>query len=138
MRVKLLHPGARLPERMTVGSGGYDLFLPDDVAVVPSSRPQKIPLGIAIEIPFGCVGIIKARSSVENLLILDGVIDSDYRGELYLRALNINRNDRNIVYLSRCSRVAQLLVFPCYQEPIEAIDLLSQTGRAGGFGSTGR
>src|SRR5688572_13385126 len=89
LRVKLLREGAKAPTRATDGSAGYDLC-----AYINGVAPERfqgghllsIPLGVAVEIPPGWVGLMTIRSSVARrgtaIYNTPAIIDSDYRGEL--------------------------------------------------------
>lgn len=62
IRVKKLHPKAKLPTRGTSGAGGLDLYAVKDMMLLEDT-PTKVPTGIAIEIPTGHAGFIMTRSS---------------------------------------------------------------------------
>jgi deoxyuridine 5'-triphosphate nucleotidohydrolase len=75
-----LEEGAICPSRGTLYAAGYDLYSMEDVYIGPNS--QVVKTGVHIEIPHGCVGIIKSRSSMScknGVYSEAGVIDSDYR-----------------------------------------------------------
>ena len=73
LNVKLLHPGAQVPKKMTEGSAGYDLFAAEST-VIPAARHFRnglveigralVSTGIALELPQGTVGRIAARSGL--------------------------------------------------------------------------
>lgn len=142
LKVKRLHPDAKLPTRGTRDSAGYDLCARLDAAVVllPGER-ALIPTGIAVEIPRGAAGFVFGRSglgvkhgiSPSNAV---GVIDSDYRGELLVGLTN---HSRQAYTIEAGERIAQLVLMPVFAPEIEECDALSDTVRGeGGFGSTGR
>ena len=89
LKVKRLNEKARLPERATAGSAGYDLrACIEQPMVIEPGQVRKIPTGLAIELADEHhVALIFARSSMgvkhgvcpANAV---GVIDSDYRGEV--------------------------------------------------------
>ena len=87
VRIKKLHPEAILPKRATDGSGGYDLFLVEDV-LVSDFVVAKGKTGLAIEIPYGWIGRLVPRSSLskQGIFITNspGTVDSDYRGEIQI------------------------------------------------------
>ena len=65
-----------------------------------------------------------------------GVIDSDYRGPMFVALRNFGLEPYTI---ESGDRVAQLLVLPVLRPELEVVDALPETARgAGGFGSTGR
>ena len=65
-----------------------------------------------------------------------GVIDSDYRGEIFCPLINLS--DKEFI-LKPLERMAQLVVAPIFKPEIEVVDDLDETERGeGGFGHTGR
>lgn len=136
MKVKKLFPDARLPER-AYDSAGYDLFYLC-AKEIDSGNFARCPIGIAVEIPPGHVGIIKSRSSLEvdNLNVVAGVIDEDYRGEVIVCLQNTH--PRLVKRIHAGEKIAQLLVVPVYTGDVIEVDELSETERgARGFGSSG-
>lgn len=121
------------------GDAGYDLHAIENCRAVPGER-VLVDTGLHLEIPGGCVGLVKDRSSVAaaGLQTIAGVIDSAYRGEL--KVLLVNLSDAP-VDISAGQKIAQLLILPVSSPPIEFVESLadlSETERgAGGFGSTG-
>jgi len=81
LKIKRLSKDALLPQKKYPNDAGYDLYANGDYWLAPKEE-LIIPLGIAIEIPDGYVGIIKEKSGIENLIVGAGVIDSGFRGEL--------------------------------------------------------
>ena len=72
----------RLPRRATVGSAGYDFFLPMSIEMGPG-QSVRIPTGIRVKIDEGWALLLLPRSSLgfRYRLQLDntvGLIDSDY------------------------------------------------------------
>lgn len=141
IKVKRLHPSARLPQRGTDGAAGLDLFAALDAPVVLDPGAWTVvPCGIAIELNPGQVGYVHSRSGLaknHGIKVLNGpgVIDEDYRGEL--GALLINHSNKAFV-IEHGFRIAQLVVQKYDREECEWYDALSETERgSGGFGSTG-
>ena len=108
--------------------------------VKPESVTAKIPTGIAIEIPAGHAGFIMTRSStaLKGVHISQTLIDSDYRGELFITATKYC-GDSDHFNVNVGDRVAQLYIIPLPELELEWADELSETERGtGGYGSTGR
>ncbi|MDR0313589.1 MAG: dUTP diphosphatase [Treponema sp.] len=134
-------PGAVLPAYETEGAAGMDLraFLGEDVKIPPLGR-AKIPTGLFMEIPFGYEAQVRPRSglAVRNgitVLNAPGTIDSDYRGELEVILVNLGEDSFTV---KNGDRVAQLVIAPVIQIPVQEVLALGDTKRgAGGFGSTG-
>lgn len=136
MRWKKLHPDAKLT-RGSANSAGYDLYSLQSTCVPPHGK-IKLPTGVAVEIPPGYVGLILDRSSMaaHGFRQLGGVIDSDYRGEIFVVLGKVSGGEYSIM---AGDRIAQLVVVPCWTaEPQEAEELSATQRGEGGFGSTGR
>jgi dUTP pyrophosphatase len=85
LKFKKLHPDAKIPSYAYVGDAGLDLYIPEDFLFKQGDR-KSIPLGIAIEIPEGYVGILFDKSGLSHkhgLKSYGGIIDSGYRGEIH-------------------------------------------------------
>ncbi len=129
-----------LPRYQTEGSAGADLCADVDCVLEPGQR-FPVPTGLAIEIPAGFEGQVRARSGLAlkhgvGLPNAPGTIDSDYRGELSVLLVNWGRE---AVQLRRGDRIAQLVIAPVVRASFELAEALSESGRGGGgFGHTGR
>ena len=142
INVKLLREGAHMPTYGTAEAAGADLYacLEEPQTILPG-QTAPVPTGIALEVPRGCAGLIFARSSMgvkRDLAPANkvGVIDSDYRGEIFVMLHNHGKEVRTV---EPGERVAQLVIVPVYTPGFIQVDSLSDTVRGeGGFGSTGR
>lgn len=140
--VRKLRANAQLPAYGSKGAAGADLYacLEEAVTIAPGET-AFIPTGLAMEIPFGYVGLIYARSGMACKRGLApankvGVIDSDYRGE-FLVALHNHGSRPQTVDCGE--RIAQLVITPVLMPAYEEVSELSDTQRGeGGFGSTGK
>lgn len=133
LKVKAMREGAKLPTRGTELAGGLDLYCHFDVLL--KGHPEKVPTGIAVEIPAGYVGLIQTRSSsaLKGLTVFTTVVDADYRGELFI---TVKADDLTLI--TKGQRIAQLVLLPLPEFEPEWADELSETERgAGGYGSTG-
>jgi dUTP pyrophosphatase len=160
VKVKLLRADAQLPQPMTAGAAGADLYACfglDDFAPIKYKDPPiagarrtikvrpgevvTIPTGIAIEMEPGFFAQICPRSGATKagLLVQLGTIDSDYRGELKVQATFVSCYGKDsCYYLNSGDRIAQLVFRRAIDVGFEAVDALSSTARGeGGFGSTG-
>lgn len=139
MKVKLVNEYAQLPTRGSKDAAGLDLYCPFHIKV-PADSQKKIPLGIAVEIPQGYMGLLVPRSSMSKTPLRCansvGIIDADYRGELSIAYENISCSDYTIF---RGDRIAQLIIVPIAIVDVEEAQTLSETERGdGGYGSTGK
>lgn len=132
---------ARMPQRSTENSAGYDLFSCHEGRLSPGWR-KIIQTGLKIVLPSGYWAKIEARSglAVKNgITTLCGVIDEDYRGELGVVLHNTSQKDFEF---GIGDKVAQLIIhkdYPVDWEEISEDRFMSQTTQrgSGGFGSTG-
>ena len=126
---------AKVPVRATEGSAGYDVFAYND-KLIPKHSVARICTGIRIEIPSGMFAEFKTRLSyvLKNLTVEGGVIDSDYRGLLYVCIRNHNDTD---YVVRQDEKIAQLIFLNCQYPKFNKVAYLSETVRGeGGFGST--
>lgn len=142
VRVKKLHPNAKLPTYGSAQAVGADLYACMDQAVtIQPGEVFWVPTGIALEVPAGCAGLVYARSSMGAKRGLApankvGVIDPDYRGEIRVVLLNHSNQPQT---LEPGERVAQFVITPVLTPCYEEVSELTDTDRGvGGFGSTGR
>ena len=138
IKIKRIKNGI-LPQYETEGSSGADCFARIDEAIrlLPNER-ETIPLGFAVEIPKGYELQIRGRSGLakrEGLLVFEGTIDSDYRGEVSVILINTS-ND--VIEIHPDYRIAQAVISPVIKANWNEVESLSETERGiGGFGSTG-
>ena len=133
--------GLALPAYATAGSAGMDLraAIAVPVLIQPGERAQ-IPTGLAMAIPVGLEGQVRARSGLawrKGLAVINapGTIDSDYRGEVKVLLVNLSSE---LAEIPPGERIAQLVIAPVVQVELQRVDHLEDTQRgAGGFGSTG-
>jgi len=142
IKIKKLHPAAKLPAYMTELAAGMDICACLDTALTltPGER-VLIPTGIAFSIPSGYEIQVRPRSGLAikhgiALVNSPGTIDADYRGEVGIILINHGLDDFAI---NPGDRIAQLVVAPiCQAELIEVTELDSTVRGTGGFGHTGR
>lgn len=141
VKVKTLRAGARLPSYGSVQSAGSDLSASlDEALVIESGAWALVPTGLAMSIPAGYEGQVRARSGLalkHGISVLNGVgtIDSDYRGEVGV--LLINHGPKPFV-INDGDRIAQLVISRYSHAHYEAVLQLDDSSRgSGGFGSTG-
>ena len=143
VKVVRLTRNARLPQRRSEGSAGFDLCTILDDCIPPIHAlnfPVVIHTGLAFAIPEGYHMKIFLRSSIGarsklRLANQTGIIDSDYRGELVLILENLSRTG---FYLSAGTRIAQCMIERHVPVVFEEVDALDKTERGtGGIGSTG-
>lgn len=138
--VKRLDPELPLPVYAHAGDAGVDLYATEDRTIQPLER-ALIGTGIAVAIPEGHAGFVQPRSGLAleqglSLVNTPGLIDSRYRGEIKVIAINLD--PANPIRLSRGDRIAQLVIQPVDHVTLVETDELDTTERGErGFGSSG-
>lgn len=141
LKLKKLDDTVPTPAYAQPGDAGLDLYAAQDASIDPGCR-EVISTGIAIAIPEGYAGFVQPRSGLaarEGLTIVNtpGLIDSGYRGELKVIALNTDLE--HTIQIERGERIAQLVIQEVPVVTIDVVDELDSTERGeGGFGSTGK
>ena len=138
LRVQRLRPGARLPQRATAGSTGFDLYACPDGEMVIGQEPVLVPTGIAIEAPPGYDVQVRPRSglSSKGVQVTFGTIDSDYRGEVLVTMFVLPYREPHVVRAG--DRIAQLVIGRTAEVAVVESEALSTSERgSGGHGSTG-
>lgn len=138
--IKRLDSEVVLPSYAYEGDAGLDLRSNVDIDIAPFER-KLIPTGLAVAIPEGFAGFVQPRSGLAlksglSMANTPGLIDSHYRGELKVIAVNIDANKP--IHISKGERVAQLVIQRVPVVSLMEVDELDETDRGtGGFGSSG-
>ena len=141
IHIMKLKSNAKVPQRVTEGSVGYDIAAClDEQIVIQPGETYKVGSGIAIALAPGYAAFIYARSGlgIKHGVIpanCVGVIDSDYRGEIIVGLKNTSGQPFTV---NDGDRIAQMVIMKCELPEIVICDDLDKTARGdGGFGSTG-
>ena len=138
--IKRLDPSVELPSYAYAGDAGLDLRANEDVTLAPHER-RLVSTGLAVAIPEGYAGFVQPRSGLalrEGLSMANtpGLVDSHYRGELKVCAVNLD--DETPIRIERGERIAQLVIQRVPVVELVVVDELDETDRgSGGFGSSG-
>ena len=136
LKVKRIHPEAKLPAYGHPGDAGMDLFSVAEKDLVPGEA-WAVPTGVQMAIPRGHVGLIwdKSGISLKGVHRLAGVVDSGYRGEVRVVLMNLSRE---VFAVKEGMKIAQMLIQPVDAVEVIEVECLNETSRGeGGFGSTG-
>lgn len=112
----------------------------DHELCLPPLERALVPTGIAIALPHGFEAQIRPRSGLaltQGLTFVNspGTIDSDYRGEIQLIAINMGQKP---IVIKRGERVAQMVIQRVIKGRWREVDELVPSKREGrGFGHTG-
>lgn len=140
LNVQRLDPELPLPAYAHEGDAGLDLFASEDVDLAPLER-ALVGTGIAVAIPEGHAGFVQPRSGLAvtrglSFVNTPGLIDSHYRGEIRLIAINLDPVQH--LRITRGEKIAQLVIQPVVRVQVAEVPSLDTTVRGeGGFGSTG-
>ena len=128
---------ATIPVQENDFQAGWDLFSACDCVIQPKCR-LCIPTDIAVGIPRGCYGRIAPRSGLaarDGIDIGAGVIDSDFRGNVFVLMIN---NGTTEFFVRKGMRIAQLIIEKHQVCVVKMANNLSETSRgAKGCGSSG-
>lgn len=130
---------AKMPIRAHSDDAGWDLFVSADTTV-PAHGFMDVPSGVHMQLPNGYWGMLTGRSSTirkRGLLVVQGIIDTGYRGELFSAVWNLTDKP---VLLEQGERVAQIIILPnaTMGTVLNRVDEISGSARgSNGFGSSG-
>lgn len=139
VKVKLLNSEARVPEKATTHSAGFDICSAEEL-LLKKHEYALISTGISLEMNAGMEAQVRPRSGLavkHGITVLNspGTIDSDYRGEVKVALINHSNED---FLIEKGMRIAQLIFSQVLAVRLEAAENLTETARGqGGFGSTG-
>lgn len=142
IKFKKLDERAIIPEYKTTGSAGFDLqvLIDSKKEILKKGEIKLFKTGLAMALPNGYEAQVRSRSglSLKNGIIVlnaPGTVDSDYRGEIGIIAMNCGNED---FIVENGMRLAQMIIAKYEKADIEVVDNLDETERnSGGFGSTG-
>lgn len=143
VKIKRVRDSAPLPKYATADAVGMDLVSCSDSPItIPAGKIAKIPTGIAVECERTDVAaFIFARSGLSTkrgvaLANGVGVVDPDYRGEIFVSMINNSAED---YIVEPFERIAQIAFVPFLRARVVEAEELCDTARGdGGFGSTGK
>lgn len=138
--IKRIDPTVELPSYAYEGDAGLDLRSNEDVVLAPLER-RLVGTGLAVAIPEGYAGFVQPRSGMAlrrglSMANTPGLIDSHYRGELKVCAVNLDLETP--ISIERGERIAQLVIQRVPAVSLVEVEDLDETDRGtGGFGSSG-
>lgn len=137
MNIVKKHPKIITPCYGTEESAGLDLWLDpteeDENLILHANESRMYDVGLRVSVPKGYYAAILPRggSGCKGLVIgnLEGVIDSDYTGELFVCLWN--RTD-TMMKINKSKAVAQMIIKPYKKETLHLVDSLDDTSRGDG------
>lgn len=142
MKIRIVNTSPHaLPEYQSAGAAGLDIraFLSEPVTIEPLER-RLIPTGLFLQIPDGYEVQVRPRSGLSlkrglTLVNTPGTVDADYRGEILVPLINLDRAPQT---LHDGDRIAQMVVAKYERIEWELAQSLEDSARgAAGFGSSG-
>lgn len=138
LKVKLLHPDARLPQRFNDTDACYDIVATSKTDI--GNGKIEYGTGLAFELPPHTQLDLRPRSSIHNTgLLLSNSIgtgDEGYRGEYKAIFYHVLKN---LPPYDVGDRILQIQLRTREDVDFEVLEELSGTERGdGGFGSTGK
>ena len=137
--IQRLHQEAVMPARAYTGDAGLDLAACQQFVLGPGER-TTVATGLAVAIPAGYAGLVLPRSGLAarhgiTIVNAPGLVDSGYRGELFVVLLNTDRSQSFTV--EQGMRIAQLVLVAVEQAELLTVSELPASERGiRGFGSS--
>ena len=129
-----------LPKYETKWAAGMDIKANIEEPITFGMLERVIvPTGLFVEVPRGYELQVRPRSGLAakfgvTVLNSPGTIDSDFRNEIKVILVNLSKDAFTI---NPGDRIAQLVFASVESATWEETDILSESERTGGFGSTG-
>ena len=137
-KVKRIHENAILPDYAHVGDVGMDLYSVENVTIPPLKR-ALVHTGIkVVDMPKNSKLMLCGKSGLaakNGIIIMGGVIDENYRGELIVIVFNTDDKPYNVEV---GKKIAQGVISPVlYCDIIESDEEVESERGEGRFGSSG-
>lgn len=151
IKIKKLTDDAIIPHRSREGDACFDLYSINDYVVLGRSK-TTIPTGISIELPVEYEAEIRPRSGISlngleckcfdidefvvaDIDVIQGTIDSNYRGQINIIVRNNNNCD---IVIPKYTKLAQMKINYVPDVELVEVEELSESNRGeNGFGSSG-
>ena len=133
------HSAARTPYRKYDTDAGWDLYVCDDKIIAPG-HTVDVHTNVRIRMPEGLFARIVGRSStlrLHGLVINEGIIDTDYTGELFICVHNVGSIPFHAVCGMRLAQIIFQRVESAEWTEVEEFIIADDTRGTAGFGSTG-
>lgn len=147
MKVQVINKSQNaLPAYETENSAGMDLrawlgegTTAEDFIVINPMERKLVHTGLYMALPKGWEAQIRPRSGLAlkhgiSIVNSPGTIDSDYRNEWGVILINLSDKPFKIM---NGDRIAQVVFSKYEKAEFESVEVLDETDRKGGFGSTG-
>ena len=121
MEIVLMNDNAIIPTRASKESAGLDLYSSIDIEV---GSIKKVNTGICISLPENSYRSIRDKASLasKGLLMLGGVIDKDYTGEIIVIMTSLIET----IKIKKGQKIAQLIVSNIMYPEIKKVNYLKK------------
>lgn len=139
-KIEIAIQAERLPEYALPGDAGADLRATQGFVLQPGQR-ALVPTGVRVQLPAGTALFVMPRSGLAvkhgvTVLNAPGVVDSGYRGEIFVPLINHDLTESFVIEPG--DRIAQMVVMRVPEVAFKPVATLDESARGeGGFGSTG-
>lgn len=137
IKIKRLHPEAKLPKYAHPGDVGMDVYSLEEKTLLPGEHHIFV-VGFAMEFPSGYAAVVKDKSGISKsgLHTMGGVYDAGFRGEYNVHLVNLSDKPYTVEV---GDKIAQIIIYPVEIPTLQEVSDLSESSRGTGcFGSTGR
>jgi len=136
LKIKV-HDADCTPTSAYDNAAAIDLRISQDVYIQPGEI-VKVGLGVSIELEDNTAGLVLPRSSCHGFVLTNaiGLIDPDYRGELFVK---IRSTYNEPMFFPKGERLVQLMVVP-FVPGFTIVDKINESTARGvkGDGSSGK
>lgn len=134
-------PNGTLPSRTHPSDAGFDLYVAED-RYLYAGEFSDIPTDVKVELPDGVWAMITGRSSTwrtRGLVVIQGVIDTGWRGELFTAVQNAGKHAVEIKAGERLAQFIPMFNVSAHFEAVSVPWVQPHRDRGvAGFGSSGR
>lgn len=126
LKIKLLTPNAKVPEKAHVSDAGWDMFSNESYTLKSGER-VLVSTGVSMAIPIGYYGQILDRSGnafKKGLHIMAGVIDDNYRGEVKVLVFNTSKEK---IKIELGDKIAQMVFHAVPTFGVKVVEDLDDT-----------
>lgn len=128
---------AKVPTQATFSDAWYDLFSVEETYVLKPGERKLFKTNISTAIPHGYYGRVAPRSWLaykHGIDVLAGVIDSGYRGDIWIILINFWQEDFPV---NEWDKIAQFIIEKCHYVERQEVSELPESQRGEwGRGST--
>jgi dUTP pyrophosphatase len=136
LKIKVHDPDCT-PSAAYDNAAAIDLRIGQDVFIQPGEI-MKVGLGVSLQFEDNTAGLVLPRSSCKGFVLTNavGLIDPDYRGELFVKIKSVNNEP---MFFPKGERLVQLMVVP-FVSGFTIVDKIDASTARGdnGDGSSGK